>query len=227
MNKSWMWIFVGALLAAGNPVLPASAAPSAAYKLTFTTQPVTTPVGAKMAGVVVQLKAQNGTNVPQSGTTIFLALNKGVGLTGTTSVNTDNGGKATFTNLSIIQAGTGNTLLVTATGLKGATSSVFTVSQGKTAVALASSANPLVYGQSVTFTATVTPVAPAAGMPSGTVTFKDGGAILGTGTLNASGKAAFTTNKLSAVTATRSITATRISPAALPAPCRRRSTSLS
>jgi hypothetical protein len=44
-------------------------------------------------------------------------------------------------------------------------------------------------------------------MPSGTVTFKDGSTVLGTGTLNASGQAAFSTNKLSAATATRSVTA--------------------
>ena len=51
-----------------------SAAPqSAAYQLVFTTQPVNTTVGAKMASVVVQIKSQNGTNVPQSGTAILTA----------------------------------------------------------------------------------------------------------------------------------------------------------
>lgn len=183
-----------------------SAAPSAAYQLAFTTQPVTTTVGAKMASVVVQLKAQNGTNVPQSGTAVSLALNKGAFLTGITNINTDASGKATFTNLTILQAGTGNALLATASSLKRATSSVFTVSQGKTTVTLISSTNPAGYGQSVTFAATVGPVAPATGTPTGTMTFKDGSTVLGTGMLNSSGKAAFsTTNRLSA--ATHSITA--------------------
>src|SRR5208282_1405182 len=144
MSKSWIWFFVSALLVAGSPVTTASAAPSAAYQLTFTTQPVTSTVGAKMASVVVQLKAQNGTNVPQSGTAVYLALNKSFGLVGTTNVTTDVSGKATFTNLSILQAGSGNALLATASSLKGATSSVFTVSQGKTAVTLTSSTNSLV-----------------------------------------------------------------------------------
>jgi len=206
MNKSWIGFFVTAVLAFGSPAI-VSAAPSAAYQLSFTTQPVTTPVGAKMAGVVVQLKAKNGTNVPQSGTVISLSLNKGSGLTGTTNVTTDAAGKAAFTNLSVIQAGNGDTFLAMATGLNSATSSAFNVSQGKTAVALSSSANSPVYGQALTFTATVTPVAPATGTPSGTVTFKDSGTTLGTGTLNAQGIAAFTTNRLSAATATRSITA--------------------
>jgi hypothetical protein len=41
-----------------------------------------------------------------------------------------------------------------------------------------------VFGQSVTFTATVSPVAPGAGTPTGTVTFLDGGSPIGTGTLS-------------------------------------------
>ena len=68
--------------------------------------------------------------------------------------------------------------------------------QASTATALASSANPSAFGQPVTFTATVTSQAP--GTPTGTVAFKDGAASLGTGTLNASGRAAFTTATLTA-----------------------------
>jgi hypothetical protein len=51
-----------------------------------------------------------------------------------------------------------------------------------------------VFGQSVTFTATVSE---ASGTPTGTVTFEDGGSVLGTGALNASGVATFTTTHLS------------------------------
>ena len=51
-----------------------------------------------------------------------------------------------------------------------------TVNKGNTTTGLASSVNPSVTGQSVTFTATVTATPPAAGSPSGTVTFKDGAA---------------------------------------------------
>ena len=118
MNKSWMWFFIASLLAVVGPVTPVSAA-SAAYKLTFTTQPANTTVGAKLTSVVVQLKALNGTNVPQSGTAISLTLNKGAGLAGTTSVTTDAGGKSTFTNLSVTMAGSGNALLATASSLIG------------------------------------------------------------------------------------------------------------
>ena len=48
----------------------------------------------------------------------------------------------------------------------------------------------------MTFTATVAPVSPGAGTPTGTVTFKDGTTVLGTGTLDASGRATFTTSSL-------------------------------
>jgi hypothetical protein len=70
-------ITTAALLLSGILLTPTvSAAPqSAAYQLVFTTQPVNTTVGAKMASVVVQLKSQNGTNVPQSGSTNGLKQN--------------------------------------------------------------------------------------------------------------------------------------------------------
>jgi hypothetical protein len=73
--------------------------------------------------------------------------------------------------------------------------------QASTTTVVASSANPSVYGQAVTFTATVVPVLPAAGTPTGTVTFKEGKTVLGTGTLyasaNASAIATFSTAALS------------------------------
>ena len=50
-----------------------------------------------------------------------------------------------------------------------------------------------VFGQSVTFTATVSD---AGGTPTGTVTFEDGGSVLGSGPVNASGVATFTTKAL-------------------------------
>jgi hypothetical protein len=65
-----------------------------------------------------------------------------------------------------------------------------------TTTSLASSANPSVYGQAVTFTATVAAVSPGAGTPTGKVTFKYGSTILGTRKLDASGRATFTTSSL-------------------------------
>lgn len=70
------------------------------------------------------------------------------------------------------------------------------------ATALTSSLNPAPVGQSVTFTATVSG---KSGTPSGTVAFADGTTALGSGGLNASGIATFTTSSL--IVASHSITA--------------------
>jgi len=63
-----------------------------------------------------------------------------------------------------------------------------------TATTLTASPNPLADGQPAMLTATVTP-APT-GSPAGIVSFYSGTTLLGTGTLNASGVAAFTTSSL-------------------------------
>ena len=69
--------------------------------------------------------------------------------------------------------------------------------QDKTKTDISSSANPSVYGQWVTLTATVSPSGNANGTPTGTVTFKQGNIILATATLNNLGQAAFSTNLFS------------------------------
>ncbi len=88
------------------------------------------------------------------------------------------------------------------------TTSVGTVSQqiepvDSTATAVASSLNPSVEGQSVTFTATITSVQPGQGTPTGQVTFVDTttGATLDTETL-VNGVASFPTSALSVETHT-------------------------
>jgi N-acetylneuraminic acid mutarotase len=68
-----------------------------------------------------------------------------------------------------------------------------TVSQATTTTALASSQNPSIDGQSVTFTASIT--GQHGGTATGTVTFKSGTATLGSGTLSAS-VATYTTSSL-------------------------------
>lgn len=54
------------------------------------------------------------------------------------------------------------------------------VNRAATTVTVQSSAAPSVFGQPVTFTATVAVQAPGAGAPSGTITFTDGTTVLGT-----------------------------------------------
>lgn len=74
---------------------------------------------------------------------------------------------------------------------------VLTRSKADTETTLASSPNPSKFGQSVTFTASVSVTPPGSGTPTGTVTFKDGQTTLGTGDLDSSGQATFTTSALS------------------------------
>src|SRR5262249_58508515 len=61
---------------------------------------------------------------------------------------------------------------------------------------LTSTPNPSTVGQAVTLTATVRPVAPATGVPAGTVAFKDGAVTIGTATLGATGAATLVTSTL-------------------------------
>ena len=79
-----------------------------------------------------------------------------------------------------------------------------TVNAASTSATVSSSTSASVYGQSVTFTATVSVTSPGVGTPTGTVTFKDGGTSIGTGGLVGSTNptATFTTSTLSAATHT-------------------------
>ncbi len=74
-----------------------------------------------------------------------------------------------------------------------------------TTVSVSASPNPATTAQSVVLTATVTPAAGSAATPTGSVTFMDGTTTLGTGTLNGTLQASYTTSTLGA--GTHSITA--------------------
>ena len=76
------------------------------------------------------------------------------------------------------------------------------VKKAASTTALTASVNPSSYGQTVTFSATVTG---GAGVPTGTVTFQKNGTTFGTATLNSLGKATFATTAL--VPGTHPITA--------------------
>jgi autotransporter-associated beta strand protein len=71
-----------------------------------------------------------------------------------------------------------------------------TVSKDATTSAVTSSANPSVVGQSVTYTAAVTADAPGSGIPTGTVTFFDGGVPQGSPISLLGGKATFISGPL-------------------------------
>jgi hypothetical protein len=77
-----------------------------------------------------------------------------------------------------------------------------TVNQASTTTSdVTSSLTPATFGQNVTFSATISAVSPGAGTPTGTVTFKEGATVLGTGAL-AAGLSTFTSASLTAGTHT-------------------------
>ena len=107
-------------------------------------------------------------------------------------------GAATYTTTrlatgqqSITAAYNGNSTFATSTSAL-----TQTVNQDGTSTVVTASANPSVFGQSVTFTATVSAAAPGSGTPTGSVTFMDGSTTLGSGTLNGSGRATISTKTL-------------------------------
>src|SRR5262249_38741116 len=78
------------------------------------------------------------------------------------------------------------------------TSTGLTVNKAATTTSVSSAPNPSVFWQSVTFTATVTPVAPGAGTRTGTVTFFDGAVSLGSNAVSAAGRATLSAAGLAA-----------------------------
>ena len=147
-----------------------------------TTTVVTATVNPTVFGQSVTFTATVTANAPGSGTP-------------TGKVAFDNGAAAIagcggVTLVAGVATCTTNALTVGAHAITGhyngsanyvtSTSAVLTesVNQGSTTTIVGSSLNPSVSGQSVTYTATVTVVAPAAGTPAGTVNFEDGGVTI-------------------------------------------------
>jgi sugar lactone lactonase YvrE len=106
-------------------------------------------------------------------------------------------GTATSTPTSTLSAGShtvmasysGDTTYAASTGALSGGQAINTPS---TTTVILSSANPSVFGQPLTLTATVSAGPSATGTPTGSVTFLDGGTSLGTAALTSSGQASFT-----------------------------------
>ena len=132
----------------------------------------------------------------------------GQGQTYLGSLTTDANGNFNDT-LTVSGLSLGDTITATATDPSGDTSE-FAVDTKVLApflslTTLQSSGSPSVYGQAVTFTATVLPIFPAVATPTGTVTFMDGSTTLGTVSLSA-GTATLVTSSL--IVGSHDITAT-------------------
>ncbi len=111
----------------------------------------------------------------------------------------DNTGTATFTTSALVAGSHALTVQYLGdSNFSGSTSLAVsqTVNQAGTTTALVGNPSPSVYGQMVTFTATVSPVAPGGGTPTGSVEFFDGTTELDTETLDNTGTASFTSSAL-------------------------------
>jgi predicted secreted protein len=164
-----------------------------------TTMTVGSSPNTSVFGQSVTFTATVNAVVPRSGTpTGFVTFL----LDGSTTLGTaplSSGGKATFTTKAL-PAGTDTITAVYSGNSNFATSTstaTQTVNPDTTTTTVGSSPNASVFGQSVTFTATVNVVAPGSGTPTGFVTFLlDGSTTLGTAPLSSGGKATFTTKAL-------------------------------
>jgi uncharacterized repeat protein (TIGR01451 family) len=133
---------------------------------------------------------------PRTGTVTFVDTTTGITL-GSSAVNA--GGVATLATTALSVATHTITASYSGDGNFNTSSGSLaqSVNKGATTTTVTSSANPSTPGQTVTLTATVAVTAPAQATPSGTVEFKDGATVLGSGALTG-GKASFAAANLSA-----------------------------
>jgi glucose/arabinose dehydrogenase len=162
-----------------------------------TTTALTSSANPAAVGQVVTLTATVSVVPPGSGLpTGTVTFRAGTTVLGTAPLSA--AGQATVTTAAL---GVGSHSLTAVysgdTAFTPSTSAALTqvVNPAATTTTLTSSANPATAGQALTLTARVTPMAPGAGTPAGTMTFRDGAAVLGSATL-VNGVATFTTSAL-------------------------------
>jgi len=124
---------------------PFTVNPGAATTLVFTTQPGSADAGSIIPGPpTVTIRDNFGNTVTSSTASITVAVGtnpSGGALSGTTTKSATSG-VASFTDLSINQAGNGYTLTASSTGLTGATSSAFNISPLIPDLIISSISNP-------------------------------------------------------------------------------------
>jgi hypothetical protein len=185
---------------------------SSATKLAFSTSAFTGVVGQCNGPITVQ--TQNASNTPTNpASSLLVTLSTTAVSTGhffsdascssgisTVTIPTSANSATFYYN----DAAAGAPTLTASSSLTSPTQAE-TINVASTTTGVVSDNNPSVWGQQVTFTATVSATAPGAGTPTGTVQFKDGGSNLGSAVALSGGQAQLMTSALSV--ATHSITA--------------------
>jgi hypothetical protein len=119
------------------------------------------------------------------------------GATSLGTVSLDNTGSASLTTSALSVGSHTITVTFTGAGFNSSTSAALTqtINQASSSTTVSASASPLVFGQAVTFTASVSAVSPGAGTPTGTVTFTVDGVAQPNVTLS-NGQATFSSSTL-------------------------------
>jgi hypothetical protein len=134
-----------------------------------------------------------GSGSPQGGTVQFRVDGADFG-----SPVAVSGGQATKSTTALAVGSHGVTAFFSGdAGFNGSTGTLAAaqvVNNASTTTSVTSSVNPSVFGQRVTFTATLAPVAPGSGSPGGSVQFSVGGVSLGGPILLSAGTASISTN---------------------------------
>ena len=115
------------------------------------------------------------------------------------NVPVNGSGRAAFTTTALAVGGHTLTAAITGAGEwanSSANAAAQVVKVAATTTAVSSSANPSVYSEPVTLSATVTTKAGGSAIPTGTVTFEQGSTTLFTAALDASGQATYTISSL-------------------------------
>ncbi len=194
---------VSTVIASYNPVTPFNSSASAALTISVSPEPVTlafalpaSPTFGTALQATVTVTGASGVAYP---TGLVIVQPSGSGYTTASSASvTSSGSNSTGSATVTIQTTAAGSVILTATyagdknfAAAGPISTSITIARAASTTALSFTPTPPVPGQPLTLTAKVT-FASSTG-PTGTVQFKDGGTVLGTGTLDATGTASFST----------------------------------
>lgn len=157
---------------------------------------ITTTNSSSVYGQSVTLTAKATSNtVPPVGTVTFKA---GATTLGIATLDQNGIAVLTLSNLdsgsytiTVDYAGTANFTASSSNGIS------LTVNPASTSITIDSLANAALVGQPVTLTAVTRAILPSRGLPTGNVTFKEGSATLGTGSLDSYGVATLSLSNLS------------------------------
>ena len=181
----------------GNYLTSTSSAAQQVADQDATTTSLASSANPSVFGQSVTLTATVTANAPGGGTPGG-SVTFAEGTTTLATVSLSNG-SASYTT-SALSVSTGHPIGASYGGDSNFLASSTTISQAVnkagTSTSLTASTATSVYGQNVTFSATVSVVAPGAGTPSGGVSFRDGGTTIGGGAVDSAGHASFSTAAL-------------------------------